>query len=75
MSHSRNLIITKNPLLRGEVVFMCDTYDDINYNNLYIARVRNIGVSFLTFAYCGRRSSAFVVSRGENVFVENCVTR
>ena len=75
MSHSRNLIIIKNPLLRGEVVFMCETYDDINYNSLYFTRVRNIGVSFLTFAYCGRLSSGFVVSRGENIFVENCITR
>lgn len=77
MNRSSNIIITKNPSLRGsgEVVFSCETFNDIDYNGLYFTRVRNIGISSLTLAYCGRRSSAFVVTRGENVIVENCTIR
>ncbi len=71
---SSNLIIAKNPLKTGEVIFKCISYtitDD--YNDLYIRWLKNIALRGITFSNCGSYSSGVSFRVGENLLIDTCI--
>ncbi len=70
---SSNLIIAKNPLKTGEVIFTCISYTTDVRNDLYIRYLENIALRGITFSSCGNFSSGVFLRVGENLLIDTCI--
>ena len=75
LESSENVTIKKVQGEIEEVVFRCDRFLDDAYNNLYIFRSRNIELSGITFALCGRFSPSVRFQYSEKIWINNCTFR
>ena len=70
-----NIILSKMPDTPGEVVFKCNEYLEVGFNNLYINYTRNVVLNGIVFTECGPRTSSVNIQKAANVTVSKCIFR
>ena len=76
LNNSTNIVISRDPLLPGDVVFTCGVFSDsINHTNLFFLFGDSIALRGLIFTGCGPRSSAITTSMVSGIHFDSCVFR
>ena len=70
-----DIILSKMPESSGEVVFKCNEFNEVDYNNLYFYYTRNVVLNGIVFTECGPYISPVNIQEAVNVTVSNCVFR
>lgn len=70
-----DVILSKMPNTSGEVVFTCNEFNKVEFNNLYFNYTRNVVLNELVFTECGPHISPVNIQEAVNVTVSYCVFR
>lgn len=70
-----NIILSKMPDTSGEVVFRCNEFLEMGFNNLFIKHTSNIVLNEIVFTDCGPYTSPVDIRNTNNITVSKCTFR
>ena len=75
MTNFTNIVVSKMPGSKGEVVLHCDDHLSSDYNNIYFTYSSYILLKELVFTGCGSLSPGMAATRVDHICIEGCIFR